>query len=156
MRPTRRKLFQLAAVLPLARVAPALAQGHPDAELLRELLALEQDANLIYGTLRGGPELSSRLFREQSREHVRGLEIALRNRGRRPPQPRARAGLATPEQALRLESRAVAVYHRTIGELSDDRLLPALTGIMANHGQRQVVLRRALGRDPLPDAFPTR
>ena len=156
MRATRRKLLGLAAALPLARAAPALAQGRSDVELLRELLALEQDASLVYGRLHGGPALPSRLFREQAREQARGLETALRNRGGRPPRPRARAGLATPGQALRLESRALTAYQRAIGELSDARLLPALSGIMANHGQRQVVLRRALGRDPLPTAFPTR
>jgi hypothetical protein len=137
-------------------LAAATPRGRSDVELLQELLALEEEANLVYGTLRAGPGVPARLFREQSREHARGLETALRNRGGRPLAPRARAGPATPEQALRLEARSVSAYHRAIGDLGDERLLEALAGVMANHGQHRVVLRRSLGRDPLPDAFPTR
>ena len=68
-------------------------------------------------------------------------------------QARARAGRATPEQALELESRTITAYHRALGELRDERLLAPLAAAMANHGQHVVVLRQALGRDPLPGAF---
>lgn len=153
----RRKLLQLlaaAAALPLLeRALPAAAQGTSDTDLLVKLLETEQQASLVYGTLPGSARVPARLFREQSREHARGLAIALRDRGSRPPAPAARVGRATPKEALLLEDRAVAAYGRVIGEFRDERLLPTLAAAMANHGQHQVVLRQALGRDPLPDPF---
>jgi hypothetical protein len=159
MRVGRRQLLGLgcaaAAALPLLRrAAPAGAQGRDDREPLGRLLGLEQEAGLLYGTLQAGRRLPARLFRAHSREHARGLELALRNRGGRAPAPRARAGRASAEQALRLETRAVGAYWRAIGELGDEALLPTLAAIMANHGQHALVLREELGRDPLPAAFP--
>ena len=158
----------------------AAAQTHSDRDVLAELHALEAEASLVYGTLRGGAGVPGRLFRSQSREHARGLEELLRQRGGRPrlpvaaeateyttagvlagvrprggrPRPpRARAGPATPEQALALEERTMKAYYRALGELRDERLLAPLAAAMANHGQHAVVLREALARDPLPDAF---
>jgi len=157
MSPSRRELLRagrgVAAAAPLTRAAPAAAQERSDGDLLRGLLGVEQEAALVYGTLRPGPPVPARLFREQSREHARGLGIALRNRGGREPRPPARVGRASPAHALELELQALAAYHRAVGELGDASLLPTLASIMANHGQHAVVLRQALRRDPLPSAF---
>jgi hypothetical protein len=144
-----------AAVLPLAAaVAPATAQGASDADLLAKLVELEQEASLLYGTLAAPRAVPARLFRAQSRQHVRGLTMALRNRGGRPPAPRARVGRATPQQALALEERALAAYSHAIGDFGEEALLPTLAAAMANHGQHAVVLRLALRRHPLSTAFP--
>jgi len=157
MSPSRRELLRagrrVAAAALLTRAAPAAAQERSDGDLLRGLLGVEQEATLVYGTLRPRPTVPARLFREQSREHARGLGIALRNRGGREPRPPARVGRASPAQALELELQALGAYHRAVGELGDASLLPTLASIMANHGQHAVVLRQALRRDPLPAAF---
>jgi hypothetical protein len=150
----RRELMTCAVALAAAgRAAPAPAQGRGDAEVLAALLSIEQEAVLLYGTL-DAPRVTARLFRAQSREHVRGLQTALRNRGGRPPAPRARVGRASARQAIALEERAVAEYGRAAGELRDTTLLATLAAAMGNHGQHLVVLRQSLGQNPLPAAFP--
>jgi hypothetical protein len=150
----RRELLTGAATLAaLGRAAPAAAKTSPDAEPLAELVGIEQEASLVYGTL-DARRVPAREFRAQSREHAQGLGTALRNRGGRPPAPKARVGRATPQQALALEERALAAYARAIGQVRDETLLPTLAAAMANHGQHAVVLRQALGRDPIPAAFP--
>jgi hypothetical protein len=150
----RRELVTGAAALAaLGRVAPAAAKASADAEPLARLVGIEQEASLLYGTL-DAPRVPGREFRAQSREHARGLGTALRNRGGRAPAPKARVGRATPQQALALEERALAAYAQAIGEVRDASLLPTLAAAMANHGQHAVVLRQALGRDPIPAAFP--
>lgn len=151
MRITRARALALGAATalwPAWRAAPAHAA---DAEALAELLALEQEGSLVYGTLRGVPEAAG--FRGHARAHARGIEQLLRARGGRPRPPRARVGRATPEQALALEARTIAAYSDALGRLDDERLLAPLAGAMGNHGQHAVVLRRALGRDPIPGAF---
>jgi hypothetical protein len=154
----RRELLKTgcaAVALPLvAGAAPAAAQGTSDADLLAKLLEVEQEASLVYGTLADARVVPARRFREQAREHISGLETALRNRGGRPPAPRARVGRATPKQALQLEERAIEAYSRVVGDFGDETLVPTLAAAMANHGQHAVVLRLALRRDPLPAAFP--
>jgi hypothetical protein len=153
---SRRELVTGAATLAaLGRAAPAAAKVSPDADPLARLVGIEQEASLLYGTL-GAPRVPAREFRAQSREHAVGLGTALRNRGGRPPAPRARVGRATPQQALALEERALAAYARAIGQVRDVNLLPTLAAAMADHGQHAVVLRQALGRDPIPAAFPGR
>jgi hypothetical protein len=150
----RRELVTGAAALAAAgRAAPALAKDRADTELLTALLGIEQEAGLVYGTL-DAPRVPARAFRAQSRAHVRGLETALRNRGGRPPAPKARVGRATAQQAIALEERALAAYGRAAGQLRDTTLLATLAAAMANHGQHLVVLRQSLGRDPIPAAFP--
>jgi hypothetical protein len=140
----------------LGAAGAASAQGGGDTGLLSGLIAIEQESSLVYGTLAPAAGVPARDFRAHSREHARGLSIALRNRGGHPPAPRARVGRATTAQALALEERALAAYERAVGEFGDQALLPTLAAVMANHGQHAVVLRRALGRAPLPPAFPGR
>ena len=96
-----------------------------------------------------GPRLEevARRFRDQEQEHADALIAALRQLGGRPPpppRPSQVAGLEslrTREQVLSfavgLELKAVAAYYE------------------AQQGQHLVVLRQALGRDPLPSAFVT-
>jgi len=154
----RRELLKAgcgAAALPLlAGAGTATAKASADADLLANLLELEQEASLVYGTLTDTPGVPARRFRQQTREHIAGLDTALRNRGGRPPAPRARVGRATPKQALALEERTIEAYGRVVGDFGDETLLPALAAAMANHGQRAVVLRLAQKGDPLPAAFP--
>lgn len=154
---SRRDLARRAALLcgglAFARSPSALAQGGGDSELIELELVLERRLAGLYG--RAG-FAAAELFGEHCREHVRGLELALRNRGGRPKGGgTAPSGAADAAAALRLETEAVAACYRATGEVRDGRLLPAFAAIMASHGQHLVVLREALGRDPIPTALET-
>lgn len=154
--PTRRAL--LGAVAALAVAAPAYAQGgRSDGEILEELLALE-------ARLAGAYEAALRrdaidrglgeLLLEQEREHIRGLEQALRSMGGRAP----RAGVPSPELgsalrspaafarfALGLEARAVAAYTSASAEITRAGLRRPLGSIMACESAHEVALRAAAG-----------
>jgi hypothetical protein len=139
------------ALAVLGRSTPARAA---DRDVLARVLDLEQQLVLVYGTMPAERGVPVHEFRDQCREHVKGLTTALRNRGGRPPAPKARAGLATPELGIRLEERALAAYSDAAASFGDQALLPALGAAMGNHGQHLVVLRESLRRDPIPAAFP--
>jgi hypothetical protein len=93
----------------------------------------------------------------QEREHVRGVEVALRSVGRRsPPAGEARP---TPSEALSgrrnfarfalaLEAETAAAYVEVLATLDAPGLLQPLGSIMTAGAQHQVALRRLLG-DPL-------
>lgn len=157
MRLSRRDLARrtagLCGGLALVRAPATLAQSGGDRELIERALVVERRLAVLYE--RAG-FAAAELFGEQSREHVRGLELALRNRG-----GRLRDGGITPSgpahaaAALRLENEAVAACYRATGGVRDGRLLPTFAAIMANHGQHLVVLREGLGRDPIPTALVT-
>ena len=49
----------------------------------------------------------------------------------------------------------MATYYRAAPRLEDAKLLQLSATIMANEGQHLVILRRALGKDPVPNAFET-
>jgi hypothetical protein len=149
----RQLVLGAAAGAALGPAAAARAAAPSDVDTLTALVGLEQELSLVYGTL-DSSRVPARQFRAQTREHVRGFSIALRNRGGRPPAPKARVGRATVQQALALEERALSAYAGAAAGFHDGRLLPALGAAMANHGQHVVVLRQALRRDPLPAAFP--
>lgn len=155
---SRRKDFLHAAAglslaLPLA-TRPAFAQGGGDRALIEQAIALELKLVAAYGRARGFDDAEP--FRRHCLKHVRGLSELLRNRGGRPPAPRASTGQPQrPEALLGFEAEAVAGLYRAHGELHDADLLPIFASIMANHAQHQVVLRQQLGREPASLAFET-
>ena len=57
--------------------------------------------------------------------------------------------------AIELETAAVAAYHDAAAKLVEGKLLQAGASIMANEGQHLVVLRRAAGSEPVPNALET-
>jgi rubrerythrin len=57
--------------------------------------------------------------------------------------------------ATELETMAIAAYYDAHAKLTDARLMQTGTAIMANEGQHLAMLRRALGRPPVPNAFET-
>jgi rubrerythrin len=149
----------------------ALAAADDDARILAAAIRLEQSAVVVYATAATsgllGPRLEAvaRRFRDQEQEHADALTAALRQIGGRPPLPPRPAQIAglralrTREQVLSfavdLELEAVAAYYEAHQKLADPALLRTGAQIMANEGQHLVVLRQALGRQPLPDAFET-
>jgi Ferritin-like domain len=136
-------------------VARPAAAAPSDAEQLQRLLAHENRLESVYEAALARdaiePGLGQSLL-DHEREHVRGLEQALRGRGA----PRAAvppAGLA-PALASRadfarfaagVEAETVGAYQDVLTTLRNDRLLFPLGSIMASGSQHVVALRQAAG-----------
>jgi hypothetical protein len=119
----------------------ALAKANDDEAILQTLIRLERRGAA------GGP------FRDQAQAHVEKLSAALKDRGGTPPKRSVAAVPGNRQELLELETRTIAAYQDAARSLEDGELLKTLAAIMANHGQHVVVLREALGRDPVPGAF---
>jgi hypothetical protein len=128
-----------------------------DAELLEELLALEQRLISAYQGALGrdviDPELGKTLLEHES-AHVEALRRAQRDTGAgspratvRPPELnsalRDRAAFA--RYALAREADAVAGYRVAVAQISSARLRQALGSIMACEAAHEVALRESLG-----------
>jgi hypothetical protein len=158
---TRRSL--LLAVPALAGAADALAAARGDREIVSAAIHLEWRAADIYGAAASDSSAPPALRRlaahlhDQEEDHAVGLVHALRGLGGRPParpepQHRGPRGRAFGPFAIELENRLVAAYYEAMPRLRPGLRQP-LGSIMASEGQHLVVLREALGRDPLPQAF---
>jgi Ferritin-like domain len=154
----RAAAFALGGTLVAAR--PAAAAPPPDAEQLERLLALEQRLGSLYETALArdaiDPALGQTLL-EHEREHIRGLEQALRGRRRSPratvPPPRLGAAFSSRTAFARfasdLEAETVHAYQEVLTTLRNTRLLLPLGSIMASGSQHVVALRQAGGEDLL-------
>jgi hypothetical protein len=154
--PTRRALLGAAAALAVA--APAYAQsGRSDGEILEELIALEARLAGAYEAAVRRDAIDSglgELLLEQEREHIRGLEQALRSVGDRAPRasvpsPELASALRSPAAfarfALDLEAQAVAAYTSASAEITRPGLRRPLGSIMACESGHEVALRAAAG-----------
>ena len=152
----------LALAAALAQARPARAAAHPDVEELERLLSLERRLEFAYEAAieRDAiePSLGETLL-DHEREHVRGLELALRARGRRAPRatvPPPRLGVALASRpafarfAVDLEAETVRAYQEVLTTLRSGRLLLPLGSIMASSSQHVVALRQSAGDDLLP------
>ena len=159
--PTRRQALAGAGAVLLVFARPAAAQPS-DAEQLERLLALEQRLESLYRTALArfaiDPALGETLL-EHEREHVRGLEQALRGRRRSGPRatvppPRLGAALsgraAFARFAAGMEAETVRAYQDVLATLRNDRLLQPLGSIMASGAQHAVALRGAAGDELIP------
>ena len=148
----------LGGALALAR--PAAAQSS-DVDHLERLLALEQRLQSLYEAALDRdaiePGLGDTLL-EHEREHVRGLEMALRARGRRSPRatvPPPQVGTAFASRpafarfAAAVEAEAVRTYEEVLPILRSTRLLLPLGSIMGSGAQHIVALRQAAGDELL-------
>lgn len=161
---SRRQALALAIGGALALAPRAVAAAPSDVEQLERLLAMEQRLESIYETAlaRGAiqPALGETLLGHE-REHVRGLEQALRGRGSRAPRatvPPPRLGAALTSRpafarfAIGLETETVGAYQEALVTLRNSRLLLPLGSIMTSDAQHVVALREAAGEDLLaPD-----
>jgi len=66
--------------------------------------------------------------------------------------PRAPGGKVALEAAL---ERAIAAAHAAVQSLDDARTLQVVARVMAGDGQSLALLRLAMNRSPVPDAFET-
>jgi hypothetical protein len=141
-----------------------------DSEILVGLIGFEQqavdafDAALASGTVAGlaGP---LRKLADQERQHVQLLITALAKIGGKPkrtPRTDDVPGLTEAQSRenyldflISKENQLVASYTEGVKQLGDPHLLQLSGQICANVGQHLVVLRQALGLNPLPTALPS-
>jgi hypothetical protein len=160
---SRRQALGLAVGGTLLVARPASAQTS-DVDELERLLGLEQGLQALYEAALERdaiePGLGETLL-EHEREHVRGLEMALRARGRRTQRatvPPPQVGTAMDSRpafarlASDLEAEAVGAYEDVIPTLRSTRLLLPLGSIMASGAQHVVALRQAAGDDLMAPA----
>ena len=159
----------------LLSVRNAFAAGEADKTILAEAIRLERIAVLAYdkaietGLLSRGVERLAKLIAGHEREHAGALTTALTDLGQpQPVQPTAKdidsvvKGIDDVNSqadilnfAIELETAAVAAYHDAQQKFFDAKLLQAGASIMASEGQHLVVLRQALNKPPVPNAFET-
>lgn len=174
----RRGLTAAGAVLG-AGLVPALlsarqafaAGGQDDAGILASAIRLENTAVAAYaaavqsGALTPQLRRTAALFGRQEAEHAAALTAALKNMGGTPPAgtdakllaplKSARSQKQVVQFAIDLETMVVAAYHDAAKRLRQAHLLQTSAQIMSNEGQHLVVLRQALGKNPVPHAFET-
>ena len=157
-------------------VRTAFAEAKGDTAILARAINLEQVAVLAYDTaIEGGllsPALTEVLRTLSAHEqlHADRLTTALTDLGGTPPPaPQGAAdvdkvvkGLSDAKTqadvvnfAIELETATVAAYLDAQREFVEGKLLQTGASIMASEGQHLVVLRRAVGKDPVPAAFET-
>lgn len=157
-------------------VRTAFAEAKGDTAILARVISLEQVAVLAYDTAIAGGLLSPaltqvvRTLRAHEQEHADALTTALTDLGGTP--PAAPQGIADVDKvvkglsnaktqadvvnfAIELETATVAAYLDAHRELVEAKLLQTSASIMASEGQHLVLLRRAIGKDPVPAAFET-
>jgi ferritin-like protein len=163
------------AAAPVLGVTSAFGQegedtSDTDSEILIGLVGFEQQTTVAYAAaLASGTlgDLTGPLtkFRDQERTHAELLIRALTKIGGKPkPAPRTSdvPGLTQPqnrEEYLHFlvgsENQLVAAFFEGQKLLGAPNLLTLVAQISGNVGQHLVVLRQALGADPLPSALPS-
>jgi hypothetical protein len=175
----RRTLLLSGAAALVARPAVAGAEGLTgDAAVLQPIHRDEMFALAAYGAATTSPSARVRElakpFRRHEAQHVAALATSLEALGAprfAPPEGEAgldanarRLGITPVFSELRapddllgfllaIEERLIEDWVRAHVELADANLTQAATQVLACQGEHVAVLRRALGRDPLPDAF---
>jgi rubrerythrin len=156
-------------------VRNAFAAGDADGAILASAIRLERIAVLAYGVaidsklLDPGFAKVARRFRAHEQAHADALTTALTDLGGTPPPPPAAKDIDSVVKgigdvtsqadvahfAIELELAAVAAYYDAQRKLIDAKLLQTGASIMANEAQHLVVLRQAVKRPPVPNAFET-
>lgn len=139
-----------------------------DSEILVGLIGFEQTAVLAYGTATTAGLLDpavAKLFARQEQVHAEALIAALRKIGGDPPGPprvedvpgltEVKTGGDFLSFAVKLENQQLAAYLEANKQLGSGELLTMSSQIAANEGQHLVVLRQALGTDPIPVPLPS-
>jgi len=159
----------------LLSVRNAFAAGEADKTILADAIRLERIAVLAYGKaidtglLSAGVQRIAKLIADHERQHADALTSALTDLGLPgPAQPTVKdidsvvMGIGDVKSqadilnlAIELETAAVAAYHDAQQKFYDAKLLQAGASIMASEGQHLVVLRQALDKPPVPNAFET-
>lgn len=165
-----------ASTIPLLlSVRNAFAAGEADKTILADAIRLERISVLAYDKLIDGGLLSARVERlarliaGHEREHAAAVTAALTDLRLQPPaRPTVKdidsvvKGIGDLDSqagilafAIELENAAVAAYYDAQQKFYDAKLLQTGATIMASEGQHLVVLRQALNKPPVPNAFET-
>ena len=176
---TRRAVLAGAGATALAAALPELAlAARGDAAIFGRMAPLEQTLAFAYGAaVNAGSDRVRELatgFVAHEAEHVAALNRELEAMGSAKAQPPKDPGvvdavarslgitpvltdLRTPDEILTFllafEEAVMAAWINAHRKLADARLLQLATGILACQAQHAVLLRRALGRELLPEAF---
>jgi rubrerythrin len=166
-----------ASAIPLLwSVRSAFADAGADGTIVANAINLERVAVIAYGRAIDSGLLSPamlrivRRFRDHERAHADALTTALTDLGGSPPPPPK--GLADVDKvvkglgdvtsqadvvnfAIELETAAFAAYYDAQAKLIQAKLLQTGASIMASEGQHLVVLRKAVRKEPVPNAFET-
>jgi rubrerythrin len=166
-----------ASAIPLLwSVRSAFADAGADGTIVANAINLERVAVIAYARAIDSGLLSpamlriARRFRDHERAHADALTTALTDLGGSPPPPPK--GLADVDKvvkglgdvtsqadvvnfAIELETAAVAAYYDAQAKLIQAKLLQTGASIMASEGQHLVVLRKAVRKEPVPNAFET-
>jgi hypothetical protein len=157
-------------------VRNAFADAGSDGPILANAIDLERVTVIAYGVAIDSGLLSpamlriARRLRDHEQAHADTLTTALTNLGGSPPE--APQGVADVDKvvkglgdgtsqadvvnfAIELETAVVAAYYDAHAKLIEARLLQTGASIMASEGQHLVVLRKAVRKDPVPNAFET-
>jgi rubrerythrin len=167
-------LAAASAVPLLLQTRSAFAQASDDTAIIEAAAAAEIKAVVAYetmsrsGMLRGPVGDIIRLFGNQEEEHFNALVHLLEEMGGEEPErpepadiPGLSGLVAEPQMltfALELENGLIQEYVEAFEKLTDSKALKTTAQIMSNEGQHLVMLRLALGADPValvPSAFET-
>jgi rubrerythrin len=165
-----------AAAAPLlGGVREAFAKAQGDEEIMLGAVRLEQSLVVTYRALVDSGDLDARAsdlarrFADQEQQHLDAVTKALQNLGGVVPADPAPSAVKAAGQVLSevhgqpgllafasaLESTAIGAYYQAQQALERDEFLQTTASIMANEGQHLALLREALNRPPVPNAFET-
>jgi rubrerythrin len=173
----RRELLVAAGGATLAAAATPItaalaASSNPDVATIESFVKMELTAAAVYDVLaRLALDAATRsllsLLAEHEREHAAVLLNAAEYLGgppQKPPSPeavqrsaptlaRARTRHDALVIAIEVERIQLGSYYNVQQQLSDTKLLQQTATIMCSEGQHAVLVRSALGSDPIPSAF---
>lgn len=180
--PTRRGLLAGAGLLAgsvsllgLAGSAQAQAQLSADGLTIEAAVRLEQLVAVVYQTLSARASLGTELrdlfglFAEQEQAHAQGLLALAEYLGGAPPAvptvaqaelalPRLSAARSRPAAlalAQSLEQSELQSFYFDEQTLSDIKLMELVAAVMCGDAQHLVLVRQAVGVNPIPAAFET-
>lgn len=143
-----------------------LAPTTADVDILNGAISLEQQAQWTYAAAAKTNLLSPDVLKVatqiagQHQQHEQALAAAVTKLGGTPPTAKSSYDLPTIKTqtdilnyALKLETQAANAYFDAFTKLSDNALQLAGISIMNDEVQHVVVLRSALGLDPVPSSF---
>jgi rubrerythrin len=165
-----------AAAAPLlAGVRDAFAKAQGDEDIMLGAVRLEQSLVVTYAALVDSGALDThasdlaRNFADQEQQHLDAVTTALQNLGGVVPPDPAPSAVTAAGQALSevhgqaallafagaLEAEAIGAYYQAQQALQRDEFLQTTASIMTNEGQHLALLREAVNRPPVPNAFET-
>jgi Ferritin-like domain len=165
-----------AAATPLlVGVREAFAKAQGDEDIMLGAVRLEQSLVVTYGALVDSGSLDARAsdlarrFGDQEQQHLDAVTKSLQNLGGVVPADPAPGAVKAAGQALTdvhtqpallafagaLESAAIGAYYEAQQALQRAEFLQTTASIMANEGQHLALLREAMNRPPVPNAFET-